>query len=370
VADKLDWLGKHLVLIRRLTIAETVSAELYKIPPELADEFEGVSGTQEMVFKLAGLGNYRNACQLMAYIAHRRAGVWWGYRCVCSLNEELRQKPVEEINIEKPPEPPPIPDYFNFEVPKPDPAVTAAAGAAVAGAKEEAAKSAAAINPVMKKYVSDGVEQAFQAFEKANGIHPLALLKNMGERMKQDPYAIDPNSPIFRMEKELKEKLTAQRAQIIAKVKESHAAAGLNSPLNKIPKLDAHKKKLTGNALNSVYRWVVSPNAENAQKCLDIGNECTDTPDGILALSAFWAFGNLAPQLENVIPTPAGLAANGLDKVIFLSALTQGGTRGIRERFEHYFNLGVDVLTGKDNWEKSLAEGNPPHNDTFTRFKG
>jgi hypothetical protein len=123
MADKLDWLGKHLVLIRHLTVADAVSLEAYKIPPDLEDLFAGVSAAEEMVFKLASQGKHKNACELMAYIAHRRATVWWGYRCVCSLNEELRLKPPEDSDFEKPLEPPPIPDYFNFDVPKPDPAL-------------------------------------------------------------------------------------------------------------------------------------------------------------------------------------------------------------------------------------------------------
>jgi hypothetical protein len=363
MADKLDWLGKHLVLIRHLTVADAAGAEAYKIPLELDDVFEGVSGAEDAVFKLAGLGKYRNACGLMAYIAHRRAGIWWGYRCVCSVNEELRLKPPEDIDIEKPPEPAPIPDYFNFDVPKPDPTLTAAMDAAVAGAKGDAA-AAAAVNPAMKKYVADGVAQAFAAVEKSSGIHPMALLNRLGERMKRDPYAIDPDSPIFRMERELKEKLNAQRARIIAEVKEAHAAAGLDSPFNKNPKLAAHKEKLKAAALSAVYSWVVSPDAVNAQKCRDIGNECPDTPAGLLALSSFWALGNLAPQLDQVIAAPPGLAANGLDKALLMCAIQQGGTRKIAERFELYFNLGVDVLAGRDNWETSLAAGAPPHKDS------
>ncbi|MDR0403849.1 MAG: hypothetical protein LBH35_09710, partial [Treponema sp.] len=55
------------------------------------------------------------------------------------------------------------------------------------------------------------------------------------------------------------------------------------------------------------------------------------------------------------------LASNGLDKAILTCAVQQGGTRKIAERFEHYFNLGVDVLSGKDNWDESLAEGTAPH---------
>ena len=362
MADKLDWLGKHLILIRHLTVADAASLEAYQVPPDLEDLFEGTSAAEEMVFKLARLGKHKNACELMAYIAHRRAGVWWGYRCVCSLNEELRLKPPEDFDLEKPLEPPPIPDYFNIEVPKPDPALSAALDAAVAEAKGEAA--AVPVDPAMKKYVADGVEQAFRAFEEANGIHPMALLKTLGERMKQDPYAISPDSPIFRMEKELHARLDGQREKIIAEVKAAHAAVGLDSPLNKNPKRAAHKQKLKDKALDAVYRWVAAPDGVNAQKCLDAGNACAGEPGGLLSLSAFWAFGNLAPQLDQVIHTPPGLAANGLDKVLLMCAVQQGGTRKIAERFEHYFNLGVAVLSGKDNWEESLASGIPPHRES------
>jgi hypothetical protein len=363
MADKLDWLGKHLVLIRHLTLADAVSLEGYKVPPDLEDLFAGAGAAEELVFKLADQGKHKNACELMAYIAHRRAAVWWGYRCVCSLNEELRSKPPEDIDFEKPPEPPPIPDYFKIEVPKPDPALTAALDAALAGAQGDAAKAAALGDPAMKDYVAKGVEQAFRAFEEANGVHPMALLKTLGERMQQDPYAISPDSPIFRMEKELKEQLEPKRAEIIAQVKAAHAAAGLDSPLVKNPKLKAHQQKLKDNALDAVYRWVAAPDGPNAQKCLDAGNECSGEPAGLLALSAFWSFGNLAPHLDQVIPTPPGLAANGIDKVLLMCALQQGGTRKIAERYEHYFNLGLQVLTGADNWEDSLAAAVPPHRE-------
>jgi hypothetical protein len=72
MADKLDWLGKHLVLLRHLSVADAVVAESYKITPDLSDLFEGVNGAADMVFKLAGLGKQKSACELMAYIAHRR----------------------------------------------------------------------------------------------------------------------------------------------------------------------------------------------------------------------------------------------------------------------------------------------------------
>jgi hypothetical protein len=361
MADKLDWLGKHFVFIRHIKVTDAVSAEGYKIPPDMEDLFEGVSDAPEMVFRLAEAGMHKNACALMAYIAHRRAAVWWGYRCVCSLYEELRQNPPKDIDMEKPPEPPPPPPYFNFDVPKPDPAMTAAMDAAVAAAGGKAAESAALVNPAMKRYVAEGVEKAFRVFEASNGIHPMALLEKLGNRMKQDPYAISPDSPIFRMKRELTAELEVQRAKTIAEIKAGHIAAGLPSSLNKIPKLEAHKEKLRANVLDAVYGWVAAPNAENAQKCMDMGNKCIEEPAGMLSLAAFWAFGNLAPQLEQVIHTPPGLAANGVDKAILMCAVQKGGIRKIKERYELYFNMGVDVLSGKDNWEESLASGKPPH---------
>jgi hypothetical protein len=127
------------------------------------------------------------------------------------------------------------------------------------------------------------------------------------------------------------------------------------------PKVPAHQKKLSDNALAAVYRWVAAPDPENAQRCLDVGNECPDQPGGLLSLSAFWAFGNLMPAGEQVIPSPPGLASNGLTQTLLLCALAPGGVRKVGERYAEYFRLGVDVLTGADNWEPSLADSKMPH---------
>jgi hypothetical protein len=44
-----------------------------------------------------------------------------------------------------------------------------------------------------------------------------------------------------------------------------------------------------------------------------------------------------------------------------MCALHKGGTRKLKERYELYFNLGVDVLSGADNWGDSLASETAPH---------
>jgi hypothetical protein len=172
----------------------------------------------------------------------------------------------------------------------------------------------------------------------------------MGGRLKDDPYKINMDAPLCKEIEALKVKLAAQKAEIAATMKSIMP-----------PKMPAHEKKLRDNAMDAIYRWVVSPDAENSQKCLDAGNAGNGTPAGLLASAAFWSFGNLMPGGDQVIPTPPGLAANGIDKVLLMCALAQGGTRKIPERYELYFNMGLDVLSGKDNWEESLALGVPPH---------
>jgi hypothetical protein len=167
------------------------------------------------------------------------------------------------------------------------------------------------------------------------------------------------------MAKDLDTKLEAKKAETIAQIKGQMGPffpQGLRGLTPPDPKLVAFEKALRESALSAVYQWIVAPDGENSQKCLEIGNQCTQHPEGLLALSAFWAFGNMGPpDLAQVIPTPAGLAANGIDKTLLMCALADGGTRKLEERYERYFNLGVEVLSGKDNWGESLADSKAPH---------
>jgi hypothetical protein len=72
------------------------------------------------------------------------------------------------------------------------------------------------------------------------------------------------------------------------------------------------------------------------------------------------------PLGEQTVPTPPGLAANGLSQVLLLCALHPGGTRKLKERYLEYFKLGLGVFTGADNWEASLASGKAPHAESLS----
>ncbi|MDR2521621.1 MAG: hypothetical protein LBC72_03580, partial [Spirochaetaceae bacterium] len=347
MADKLDWLGKHLVLIRYTALGDVVEKEGYKIRPDLAPLAAGVSGGEEMVFRLADAADFKSACELMAYMAHRRAGIWWGYRCVLSLLEELRQNPAADRDIAsigtnfKVQ----VPDWAKVKLPPPPDASSLDALLADARAKN-AERTPKAVDPEVFKLVQDAVEVAFGEFKKVHGVHPIDLLKKLGERVKEDSFKVDPNSPVFKAKAELHAKLAAVQKETVETIK---------SVLP--PKVPEHEKKIRDNALQAVFRWVAAPDAENSQKCLAVGNECPDTPSGLLSLSSFWAYGDLMPLGEHPVPTPPGLAANGLNQVFLMCALSKGGTRKVKERYGEYFRLGLEVLTGADNWETAVASG-------------
>ncbi|MDR0554225.1 MAG: hypothetical protein LBG76_05430 [Treponema sp.] len=354
MADKLDWLNKHLVLIRYTSLSDVIEKEGYKIRPDLAELFKGETGAEAMIGKFADVGRFKCACELMAYTAHRRAAVWWGYRCVLSLMEELRINPAEErdiadIGASLEPE---VPDFAKIKPPEPNPALIAKAKADVGELEAELQKAREQIDPRILKVFDEALEAGYQKFKSIHGIHPLDLIKKLGERIGEDEHPIDPNSPIFQEAAKLKAQLAAVQKETVETIKSVIP-----------PKVPEHEKKVRDNALAAVFRWVAAPDAENSQKCLDIGNECPDTPAGLLSLSSFWAYGDLLPLGEQPVPTPPGLAANGLCQVFLLCALHQGGTRKVKERYEEYFRLGFEVLTGADNWEAPLAAGKAPHED-------
>jgi hypothetical protein len=352
MADKLDWLNKHLALVRYLTVTDAAEKENYKIRPDLAEYFVGAEGAEEMAYKLARAEKHKDACELLAYICHRRAGVWWVYRCVVSLLEELLVNPAVERDIadiatsfETT-----VPDFAKVEIPEPDPKVKEQLLAAQAELEAQHAELRAKADPEMLKFAEDALDVAFQEFKRVHGIHPMDLAKKLIERLPEDHDQVDPNSPIFKAADELKAKLQAVRKETVDTIKSVIP-----------PKVPEHEKKVRDNALSAVYRWVVAPDEANSKACLDIGNECPDTPAGLLSLSSFWAFGNLLPGGDQTVPTPPGLAANGLVQTLLMCALHKGGARKLKERYELYFNLGVEVLSGKDNWDESLALGKPPH---------
>ncbi|MBR1944799.1 MAG: hypothetical protein IJ846_00690 [Alphaproteobacteria bacterium] len=353
MSDKLKWMNRHFVLLRHKTLNNVCNIEGYRIRPDLLSFFTGKTDAEEIVWDFADAGRWKCACELLAYMAHRRAAVWWAYRCVLSLIEELQTVPADDRDIDSIATSfePVVPDFAKVEPPKGDTAQLEKALALIEESKSALNELKKAVKPEIMAEVEESIQYAFDIFKEANGIDPIEALKKALE-FEKNPQPVDPKSPIFVASEQLEAQLQTVRKETLDTI---HAVIP--------PKVPAHEKKIRDDALQAVYRWIVSPDEVNAKKALDIGNECPDTPAGLLSLTAFWAGGNLMPDPDGdqVVPTPAGLAANGISQVLLMCALHKGGTRKLKERYEHYFNLGVEVLTGESNWEKSVAEGKPLH---------
>lgn len=361
MSDNLEWMNRHGVLFRHLTVQETVEKEKYKLTPEL-EPFVVMDpmSSEDYVAALMGNGRHKDVCDYLAYALHRRAAVWWGYRALVTLMEELEANPAVERDIADIGKPKPfdIPDWCK------DP--NAAAKEAAANAKDAATKAAMekaradlmAQVEESKKLIPPDVQNLWDTvwgrvcdeFKKVHGVTPMELLEKAAKKSGGPSFVIDPNSPIFKMEKELKAQIEAMRQETVAHIKK------VVPPVNV-----AHRKKLSDSAMQAVWRWVVSPDEVNSKLAYETGNECADQPAGLLSMTAFWSFGDMDPTGKTTVPTPPGLAANGLSQVFLKAALAKGGTRKYDERYELYAGIGLDVLRGHDLWSDAVSEKRPPH---------
>lgn len=360
MSDKLLWLDKHLVLLNYDTVKETAEKEQYKIRPDL-EELVNKSETSEKYLKaLIEEDKYKDACQYLAYALHRRAAVWWGYNCVMSLHDELEVAPesARDIGDIGKPKPHDIPEWAK-EVPEAELFGEDRAKEALAPVFETIEEAKKLIPDEVQKVFDTYMDEVNKQFKEMYGYSPMELLNLAVEKYNQNESLIDEeNSPIVIADKELKAQIEKMRQETVDLIK---------SVLP--PTVPEHVKKMRAKAMDAVYSWIAVPNEVNSQKALDVGNECADTPSGLLSLTAFWSFGNLTPTGKQFIPTPAGLAANGLNSVLLNSALHQGGTRKPKERFKHYFELGLKIAYGEDNWEESLEKKDAPHNEPYTNNK-
>lgn len=360
MADRLDWLNKHFVLLRHRTLQEAMEKEKYKLRPDLLQFVSGNMQSEEFLRTLQDAGKYKEACDFLAYTMHRRAAIWWGYRCLLSLNEELEENPAVERDIADigAPKEMPVPDWAKMPTPEEE---KAAADAEFAKTAEQLGKLKEKLDHAIaeaRKKIPPEVQAAWdkaygaanEEFRKRYGLSLEELIGKAAEKSAGPLFEIDPDSPIFQASEKLRSDIEAKRQETVELIKSVIP-----------PKVSAHERKVRNDAMQAIYRWVIAPDEENSRKALDIGNSCPDQPAGLMALAAFWSFGNLTPEGKQVIATPPGLAANGICAALLQAALCKGGTRKYTERCKLYFELGLNVVWGGDNWEESMEKVKAPH---------
>ena len=391
MADKLEWMNRHSVLLRDTLWRPVAERENYRIRPDLKPLFEAHPESMELLEAFRQKGLFRDGCEFIARMLHRRAAVWWGYICLLSLLEELQtagQQPAAENphaselrrqlkktgvtlpalegnptdmdNMAK------MPDFDLKELasfpalPPDDPSGILAASAKM---KEKTAalsnlipaqvrdfyhQKREALRQLTKQRFGTTAEARFQAAKQTAETSPLTYRINRTETPEMEAFL------------RLREAIETQRQAVTAQVK-----AALPQKFPAAPEaamqITADRKKRSDAAVQAVYRWVAAPDEVNSRLALECGNQAPGTPEGMLAYTAFWSFGDMAPEGKIIVPTPPELPGTGLNSALLMMAMAPGGTRKAPERYEMYFSLGMDVVLARNLWPDALTEQNAPH---------
>ncbi|MCP3968499.1 MAG: hypothetical protein GY750_14215 [Lentisphaerae bacterium] len=340
--------------------------------------------SEQLIHLLRASGMIKEACDYMAFAINRRVGVWWAYSCVKTVNkeieEQLKKSPLsfeeqqkQEIKQQlaawqdKSELDTILADYKTAgkDIVKKmekmsgadiedtgDPLfeIQAQLKKAIDAdnidfAINEIDAALASMPPAQVKAAGEIVDKTFAAYEKKSGIHPLKVFENdIIESVTPKPI---PEDTALRDQyfTGIKSKVEKVRQFAQQKIKE-------HFPL----KISGLPKKISSDkvveALYAVKRWILTPTDENGQIALELSRDAGQGPEGLCALAAYWSSSDLTPDQKNPITPPPGLASNGILNTIFMCAMKKGGSKTYEERYEEYFNLGVDCLTGVCTWDK------------------
>ena len=400
MADNLDWMNRHAVLLKESQWANIAAKENYKIRPDLRPIFDAHPDSLELLDAMAAQGLYREGCEFIARMTHRRAAVWWGYCCLLDLFEErkevetgaVKSEPTElELMLEETalalgfevPKPGSLDDIDNFckvpridwkkllETPKPPPQDATALKAASAAVKGKIDAIDRLIPPVAQKAFADARAVECELSARALGGAPEDLFRAAMDRAKASPltYTIDrTNSPTMQKILKMQDELERMRRGIIAQIKAAFPEKFPPTPEAKLL-LAADAKKRSDDAVQAVWRWIVSPDERNTSLAMEAANAVPGTPESMLAMTAAWSFGDLAPEGKMMVPVPPELPGMGLNSFLLMLALDPKGHRKMPERYERYFKMGMDVIFGKNLWTEAVGEKLSPHAKLEEKFK-
>ena len=394
MSDKLEWMNRHAVLLREPQWANLAARENYKIRADLRPLFDAHPDSLELLDAMAARGLYREGCEFIARMTHRRAAVWWGYCCLLSLLEERQEVAagaptalVRELTEGMPqladqlkaalgggggidaesidnfckPQKIDLPALLkDYEPPPQDPTALKAASAAV---KSKASQLERLLPPAVREaYEKSHVRMVEESVRKLGCAPSEALARAKGNLAKGlVTYKVNrADSPTARQLMQLQDGLLAMRDKNITQIKATFPEKFPTTPEAKLL-LVAEAKKRTDDALQAVWRWIVSPDERNTTLAMEAGNSAAGTPEGLLAFTAAWSFGDLAPEGKMTVPVPPELPGTGLNSVLLMLALDKGGTRKMQERYELYFKMGLDVVFGKNLWPDAVSEKLSPH---------
>lgn len=264
MSDKLEWLNRHLILLSGTTVQDISRDSRYPLSSELRRIADSCPSCEDYLKALYGQERHKDVCSFLSFAMHRRAAVWWAYRCLVDLREELKlnpAKPRDIADIGKPREQT-VPDWA-MDVPDDDPDAEAECERLMNDINKRAKDIDELINstigPEIYSDFKDARDVAFEVFKEEYGMDPIEMIKELVDKVPDDPIDYD-NSPIFQAADKLKADIEKSRKETVDLIK------------SVVPDDSEDKQKAAGSAIDIAYRYILAPTAENAQACLDTGN--------------------------------------------------------------------------------------------------
>lgn len=360
MADKLDWLNQHPIWLQYPTVAQVVTERQLKLSTELEQRAQRFPVAEDFLKSLWAEERYKDACTFCAYATSNRVAIWWGYQCVLDLRAELFSFPENKVDIADIAKPRPfnIPDWCQ-KLPETANPEAAAYIQQLKQQQQELNQSIDKLKQMMPPEVVDlydsMVGMVMKQLKATTGFDFDELVAKLGDQLNKAatlPFVDEENSPIFKEADQLKAKLEKMRQETVEHIK------------SVIPDNDPIKAAQNATTcLDAVWAYLVTPNEQNAQRLVQVGNTCPDQVEGLLALCAFWSYGNLTPDSNQLINTPPNLMPNGLNGLIIKCATVPGGCYKPKERFERYFKLAFDSLINKTTWAPYVEKNRVPHQE-------
>lgn len=368
MTDKLSWRNQHKLLKIHNTVDDVVKIEKYELPSEIKSLSIQTPEAEFFTAKLLEQKRYGECLKFLSYNLHKRALAWWAYCCVLNLCHELKKNPKKPLDLDDLAKPKPLtpPEWAKMpEMPQikdvndvyNDPEIKKAVDV-LNRAKE---KLEAEIKTYPQEWIDEYnsiKDEVYAEFAKTYGKDPDGMIQDFVKIANDNlnkPAIDEEKSPIFKASADLKEKIEANRLKTIKDIKKA------------LPPKDLEKElKRKADALDAAYAYIAIPNDATAKRCLEAGNACPDTPEGMMSLVCFWSYGNMMPNPENepnlpVVPTPHGLAANGFNSLILMCCLAEGGDKDFERREYTYLTIGLEIMYGKNNWSEFLTSNVYPH---------
>lgn len=360
MSDKLEWKDKHIIFFKHSGLKDMIEQEGYVLDENL-EELAKQSNDDVFVFLELLEKNklFKQACDFLVYALHKRVMIWWLYSCELELLKELKELDKESKD-KKDDNEFTMPQWFDEliakakdnaqETQKEFEKKQGELEAEIEKLKARHKELEAQVEPEILAEFNSIKENIYKEIEKETGIYLPKYQEELIEKAK---------NPVFEDEYEnsdLKKEMDKLKAKLDENKKEIEEQLELYFP----KKDEAKHKARINNALNSIYAWIVSPDEENSKKVFESASSIEGDAEGLLALSTFYAYGNLNLEGELFVKAPNALVSNTA-KAALVKLSLEKGERKPKQRYELFFKMGLDIAYGKDNWEESLSKDKAPH---------